>query len=360
MLISRLVLKDFRCFNHLDLSFDNASLVLLQGANGSGKTSILEALYYTCYLRSFRTYGPQDLVHFGKDIFFMQVMLQQASSINQEISIGFTKKKRSVKIDERAVSSYKELISHFRVISLCEDDISIIRGSPEQRRAFIDQVILLHDPEYAPILRAYRQTLLHKNALLGKKNTSGELYTVWTDQLLTQSHKIKQQRISYLEQLQYTVNDLIKEFINKAMYLVISYQVKHTIDLLSTSDIHQKIPFLYQQELLFGRSLYGAHLDDISCTFADKSARSFASRGQQKIIVLLLKIAQLMLLKKERGPAIMLLDDFMTDFDLQIAQKLITLLCSLGIQLVFTSPVTEGPIEVFLRQHGAKVIKISK
>ncbi|HSW73657.1 MAG TPA: AAA family ATPase, partial [Candidatus Limnocylindria bacterium] len=135
MQLTQLYLKNFRCFADKTITFESP-LVLIEGNNGSGKTSLLEALHYLCYLRSFRTHSPRDLLFFGHETFFIKALCEQSGTVaqNHEIQVGFSHKKRLVKIDQRAVSSYKELMDYYRIVTLTEDDVVLIQGGPDVRR----------------------------------------------------------------------------------------------------------------------------------------------------------------------------------------------------------------------------------
>src|SRR5690606_9539424 len=114
----------------LDLS---ASLILLEGGNGAGKTSLIEALHYGCYLRSFRTHMPRELSQFGAQDFFIKLDISSSHEgqlLDHEIQVGFSAGKRLVKIDKKPIASYKELMDFYRVVSVTEDDLELIKGSP--------------------------------------------------------------------------------------------------------------------------------------------------------------------------------------------------------------------------------------
>ena len=117
-------------------------------------------------------------------------------------------------------------------------------------------------------------------------------------------------------------------------------------------------PF-YQEEIRYGRSLFGAHLDDFVINFKDKKSRLFASRGQQKLIVSLLKIAQVTFLASRRGPSLFLLDDFMTDLDENRAQLFLPILDNLEGQVFFTSPLKKGHMDSLLSQKGAQKVLLT-
>jgi DNA replication and repair protein RecF len=127
----------------------------------------------------------------------------------------------------------------------------------------------------------------------------------------------------------------------------------------SFEDFLAEHDWLYEDERRYGRSLFGAHLDDIAITFEDKKSKSFASRGQQKLIVLLVKIAQMRQLMVQKGSGIFLLDDFMTDFDEHRAANALNALMDLKMQLVITSPAKLGVLEGMVVNRGAQRILLT-
>src|SRR5579863_9021361 len=139
--LARIQLKDFRCFDQREVDLDSP-IVLIHGFNGTGKTSLLEALYYACYLRSFRTHLSRDLIALGKDSFFVKFLIRDNSEnnvVDNTIQIGFANNKRLVKVNDKTAVSYKDILAYYRVVSLTEDDLKLIQDGPEERRSFIDQ-----------------------------------------------------------------------------------------------------------------------------------------------------------------------------------------------------------------------------
>ena len=183
--LATLYLKDFRCFDQTTIDLDSR-IVLICGSNGTGKTSLLEALYYGCYLRSFRTHLSRDLIALGKESFFVKFLIrdgQQDSSVDHTIQIGFAHNKRLVKIDNKAIVSYKDLLLYYRIVSLTEDDLKLIQDGPEERRSFIDQALLLNDASFLTQMREYRAVLNNRNALLQQESIDKEAYFIWTKKL---------------------------------------------------------------------------------------------------------------------------------------------------------------------------------
>lgn len=354
MQLTSVHIKNFRSFGQTTIAFDK-KIVLVAGENGSGKTSLLEALHYLCYLRSFRTYSPKELVKFGTDTFFIKASVDQKDQ-KQEIQVGFSSKKRLVKINQKAISSYKELMDHYRIVTLTEDDIFLIKGAPEIRRTFLDQAIFLQNPGFVQTIKKFKKIVENRNSLLKSGRVNKELYDILTPQLWDISYIIRNERKAVLGQLQKSINLLISEYFDNQFELTFEYSAKKVKNFGNLEDFLASDPNIYNNEIRFCRSMFGAHLDDMTIKFMDKRSKTYASRGQQKLIVLLIKIAQIQELLSKKSDCIFLLDDFMTDFDEARAKKLLTILSDLSIQLIFTSPSKGGVLEDNLLQMGAQSI----
>jgi DNA replication and repair protein RecF len=341
-------LKQFRCFTERVFNLD-APLICICGPNGIGKTSLLEALHYACYVRSFRTMSPRELSAHDQDSFFIKLLVRNSASTDH-IQVGSYGGKRLIKINQKVVSLHKELVQHYRAISVTEDDLGFIKESPLVRRTFLDQALGLIDTEYVHALRAMRATLEMRNAALHTGQCQAELYFLWTQQLWERSVIVQQKRREFLEKIELEVRKFVSTYFLDAFRITCSYVAKRSADSGVFTDFMVRNPMLQAEELRLRRSLFGAHLDDITITFHGKSSRQFSSRGQQKLIVLLIKAAQIVLLPPSQGPTIMLLDDFMTDLDLDRMKLLLTLLLDLGVQLIFTNPMANSPFEQLAKE----------
>lgn len=357
-------LKDFRCFNQETIDLD-CPIVLVYGSNGTGKTSLLEALYYGCYLRSFRTPISRDLVAIGKDSFFVKLVVRDNTSdqmLDHTIQIGFAQNKRLVKIDNKSTVSYKDLLEHYRVVSLTEDDLTLIQDGPEERRAFMDQALLIDDASFINKMREYKIILEHRNALFHGESVEPESYFIWTKKLWEHTTVVQQIRKQFLAKLEVEVNKMLNRHIDQDITISFTYQAKKNSDLIFEEFVRKNgsLQELMASELYFKRSLFGVHVDDFTITLAGKKSRAYASRGQQKMIVLLIKMAQIKELTLKNGPLIFLLDDFMTDFDAERGKALLQVLFELNCQLIFTSPRRDSALESALvaSQIHYKIISI--
>lgn len=352
--IQKVHVKNFRCFSSSTFDFD-APVVIIEGDNGSGKTSLLEALHYTCYLKSFRTHISRDLVAFDAQNFFIGV-----THAEHIISIGSTGLKKQVKIDQKVIVSYQELRNYYRAVTITEDDLTLIKGSPEKRRFFFDNAIVLAQSQQSLLYRRYKEVLEQRNAFFLHHKYSQEEHYLWTEKLWNLSCSIQILRKNYLELLK-------KHFMHYAssewpLYEIdFLYQTKESVE-SNFDTFYDCKKELFKKEYIYKRTLFGAHLDEIEITFSGKKARLYASRGQQKLLVLLLKISQISILLEHYtiDKLVFLLDDFMTDFDHDVFNKLMKLLTQLSVQLIFTSPVIQGSERLYCKNNNIpiKVITI--
>ena len=363
MFIEKLSLQNFRCFKNNSFKFEKP-IILIEGKNGSGKTTILEALHYCCFLKSFRKGRARNMVSHNDKHMFSHVAFKnlETSSLNQiQVGTSFEEgpQKKLVKLNERPIKSHKEIIKDYRVISLTEDDLDLVQGSPEIRRIFLNQLLILLDPEFIIQLRKYKQILENRNkvlfSFLSLTMDFKEELKIWTEQLWNQSRIIQKKRAGHLKELQQEVNDLIKNYFDSQFSVDFSYKIKNGSNKRSFTDFWKFFDNkLLEEETNKRYTIFGSHTDDFSITFHRENARYFASRGQQKIIAFLLKIALQKMMQRGGSNPPLLLDDFFTDFDGERLSKCLKLLQDLSCQVFLTCPIADF-LGGFIRSKDEKV-----
>ncbi len=350
MLLRSLSLKNFRCFGEKNITFE-APITIIVGNNGSGKTSVIEALHYACYRRSFRTSIPREMIAFNTDTFFIKLFGESAEQ-PWTLGCGFSSKKKTLTLNDTTLSSYKELTDYYRIITLIEDDLFIIKGAPEVRRAFLDQALIVIKPTIVPMLRTYRKIVEQRNALLIHTTYDQLSYEIWTKKLWELATTIVQERYSLIKMLEQEASTIFKEFFQEPDPLLLTYNEKRPLTDSFESFIENN-KTLEQEERSYKRSLFGPHLDDYTINWHAISSRHYASRGQQKLLVLVLKLALYKLINK---PVIFALDDFLADFDHLRLGQVITSLVSLKSHLIITIPVKHPLLIELLNPHNYQVI----
>lgn len=349
MQITAIEIKNFRCFASFKHIF-NGPLTIIEGPNGSGKTSLIEALHYMCYGKSFRTHNTQDLSHLESNAFFVKISIKNGTE-QHNIQIGYSEDKRAIKVDGKKIDAYKDLIQHYRTITITEDDILIIKGAPEFRRTFLDQSLLLHQPAYAAYLKEYRKVLKQRTALLlSDAAWSQESYIIWTEKLWNIAQNIQTFRIQFLEQLECEVQALIQQFFPELPLVQLIYKKATPIE-----TVQAWMALSQGRERQTRRTLFGPHIDDFDIIWGQNPAKMYASRGQQKLLAVLIKVTHCFLLNKQ---AIVLLDDFMTDFDDNRACSLLDLFLKKQVHLICTVPSKKSVLAAHLQAQGAEVLEL--
>jgi Recombinational DNA repair ATPase (RecF pathway) len=285
------------------------------------------------------------MIAHGQESFFVKLQVTEGSyllSTEHEVQVGFAGKRRSVKLNQRPISTYKELMDSYRIITVTEDDLGLIAGGPEVRRNFLDAAIVLGNPLFAKTLSELKRVTEQRASLLYQRSSNQDVYRLWTEQLWEKSLVVQQERIALLARVLSEAKALIQEMFQSAYSLDMAYTPKMSLEAATFDDWGLAHPTLRNDEMLSGRSLFGAHLDDFTIRFQDAHSKMYASRGQQKLIVMLIKMAQVKEMSLARGPVILLLDDFLTDFDKKRAECCLQSLVGLKGQLILTTPLAVG------------------
>lgn len=331
MLVSSIKVRNFRCFEAQELMFE-APVLLVSGENGSGKTSLLEAIFYASSLRSFKTRFPREMVCWGADGCIIELNGGSAENDTWTLKICITKDgQRAVKLNGNTVDSlesWHEIARQCKTIALSEEDLLIVSGAPEERRRFIDHAISLNDPSHLRQLVLLKRIVRQKSSLLCTGRCTQSEFVTWTEQLDHVTEEIRSRRKKFIETLQNEIVCLLPMYVGTLQSNLIELSYQETPTPLDRFSI----------ETAAGRTLFGAHIDDLAISYAGYPARQFASRGQQKFVAFLLKMAAISLLK---APSLILVDDFMTDFDRAHGEMLAELARGLGGQLIFTAPQPE-------------------
>lgn len=360
MFLHELELKQFRCFQKKVITFTKQCTVVT-GNNGAGKTSLAEAIHYLCYMKSFRCSSVSDLIGHNSDSFFLkgEFSSELAQGINHTIQVGYAARKKAIKLDNKSITTYKEIFNIFQVITLLEDDINLVKGYPSERRSFIDQAALFLEPQYLEQYRNFKRIVQSRNSLLYRGVNDQLEFEVWTEKLWKASCEIQKLRRNVLNRVQDIVNQLLKKYFDSVYTVSIVYEAKNIMLDDTFQTFTQKSSHLYQQERIMKRSLFGAHLDDFSVKLEDKSARFFASRGQQKLVSLLCKLSLIELTSEKSFLPIIIIDDFIADFDKTRLNQLIEFFKGCKNQIIITTPCYDAEFAKIFEKIDPDVLSMT-
>ena len=357
MYIKNIQLTNFRNYDFLETEFHkNVNLIL--GNNAQGKTNLLEAIYITSIGRSFRTNKDSDLVYFGAD--FAKIKVEAEKELyNTSVDIVVKKdSKKSIKKDGVTVKRTSDLLENIFIVIFSPEDLKIVKDEPEKRRKFIDRELCQMKPAYYESLSNYKKILLQRNTYLKEENIDQSILDLWDIQLARYGAKIMQMRKLFIDKISNISHEIHSSITNGRENLVIKYHPNLDLyeNLKEQEDFfYEELKKSYGNDLKQRTTTKGPHKDDISFIVNDINMRNFGSQGQQRTCALSLKLAELHLIKEETGEdAILLLDDVMSELDIQRQEYLIKTLKE--NQLFITT--TDLDEKLFQAFPDAKVIYI--
>lgn len=306
-MIDFLELENFRSFVCREFVFSSSDIVLT-GANGSGKTSVLEAVYYTGILRSFRGARARELVRIGEQRFALNCRLNNGKFRTMLRVVEDLAGKRDLYIGGVRPGRSSDFIREFRTVCFVPEDREIVSGSSGYRRRFFDMMISGVDPCYLKSLSDYMRALAQRNRAL--KSSKPDIARRFDEELAMRAAEISSCRLEY--------SGLISEHVGKLLEgSSTEFGIRYICE--SSMDKEQNLHFLkrnFDRDRQRGCTMWGPQLDEFEFRFDGKVLRSFGSTGQKGIIALLLKLAEFNVFRSRgSGGVIVLADDVLCDLD---------------------------------------------
>ena len=355
MLLKHLQIKDFRNLQNTQF-LPNQGVNLIVGKNASGKTSILEAIYYLSHVRSFRTQYVSDLIF--RDSAYLQLVATIETNDNNLIPIGIrrSRNKSEIRVNKQALKKVSDIAAQFPVLAIHPDSYKLITGSPSQRRQYVDWGVFHVEHGFFFAWQRFRKALLQRNAALRAKQQY-DVCQLWNDEISATSELIDRLRSQYFNKLIPFFESLAEQFF-PGDTVTIEYKRGWPAD-KALSDILENH---LQKDRLKGYTYYGPHRADVSIKVNGQSAQTCISRGQQKTLVALMRLAQAMQFSQITDKACVLLyDDLAAELDSKHRSMILSVLSSMNIQLFLTaiernqidlSGWSETESSVFHVEHG--------
>ncbi|MBE9221795.1 DNA replication/repair protein RecF [Cyanobacterium stanieri LEGE 03274] len=372
MFLEQLNLQHFRNYIQEEIKFTNNKIILL-GDNAQGKSNILESVELLSTLKSHRSTKDLELVY--KDRFFGQIKATvQTKYADYDLSITIpTKGKKELKINQEKVKRNFDFLGLINTVLFSSLDIDLVRGAPEYRRNWVDNLLIQLEPIYYQLIKNYYHILKQRNALLKqiKKmgiNTAEHLQQdlraieleLWDKKLAEAGSRISRRRARVLNKIEPLAKFWHNQISNKTEKLIIRYAPNIYSENDSPESVQNAIKAEIEQkktaEINLGNTLVGPHRDEIEFIINSDIARNYGSQGQQRTLVLALKLAELQLIEQIVGePPLLLLDDVMAELDLNRQRQLLD---SLGDR--FQTIITTTHLNYFETNllNQAQIIKV--
>ena len=369
MKIKSLKLLYFR--NYLSTNIDaHPSLNVLVGNNANGKTNIIESIFCLALGKSYRTKSDSECIMFGETATAMSCIVNKNDK-DLDIMLGISNKGKSAKIAGIKKTKLTDFVGELNVVLFSPEDLQIVKGSPSLRREFMNREFYQFSRIYHKYYLMYQHLLKQRNSYLKdmRKNPKDELSLAYLETLTSQLAKvalyITKERVSFVQDISKLTYKNMLNISNGQETLKIKYK-SSILDALNISEINDE-SFTEENltkvmmkksfdDIMRGSTKIGPQHDDLEFYINDLDAKMYASQGQQRSIVLSLKLAEINYLKEKTGTyPVLLLDDVLSELDKNRQLKLLDAINE-NVQTFITTPSISDIKEDLLKK--AKVFKI--
>ena len=347
MWIKTLRLENFRNYERLEVELENG-LNFFHGPNGSGKTSVLEAVSYLAVARSLKGASDSDAVRWGQQGFGVGA---DARSGDLPVSIVLRYARgngKRVTVDGQTLTRLSDIVGTLRVAWFCPEDTWITKGGPAERRRLLDMTLCQLDTGYLRTLADYRRTLRQRNEVLLAWTPDAEadrIVDVWSERLIDYGSKVIAARLAFLPRFSAAVAR-VHEQVAGGDELSLAYKgsiasSSDTAELASTVSggshdaaqhelvgpvrerFRAALTRVSEDERRRGFTLLGPHRGDLDVKLGGRALRPFGSQGQHRTAAIALKLGEAAVLDEENHGVVVLLDDILSELDAKRAEALV-------------------------------------
>ena len=321
MHVDNIRLINFRNYDNLNINLNKKTNVFI-GKNAQGKTNLLESIYICATGRSFRTNRDREIISFDKDEAYIGANMH-VGKFDRFIEIKMEKdRSKRIKVNKTELKNYRELYSGLNVVVFSPEDLKLVKEGPSERRKFLDLEISQIKPVYSYNLTRYNKILFQRNNILRSnkfKNDIRPLLDIFDLQLAKIGTDIVIERDKYVKELsdisKVTHNNIT--LCNEDLELIYETSIDIVSSKLEMERIYlEKLKSNTSRDIESRSTGVGPHRDDIIMNINDKDVKTYGSQGQQRTVVLSIKLSEVELIKREKGSyPVLLLDDVFSELD---------------------------------------------
>ena len=313
----------------------SSALNFIYGKNASGKSALIEAIFLLGRAKSFRASSIKSVISFEQESLIVSAQVLQGKGSSLHLGIQMDGKDVEVRINQQSSQKRSDLAHGLPLQIIHPKSFELLDAGAQIRREFLDWGIFNHEENFLSVWRKYKKALAQRNALL-KTRAINQLY-VWDKELVNYGIMVNDYRLQYLQKLQPVLDETISKFLilkNIEMKLVSGWDVSKQLDFVLIEEL--------EKDLRYGFTHSGPHRGDFHMLAENKLAKDVVSRGQLKLLVTCLKLAQVELMFRERDSfGCILIDDFAAELDKDNRAKTLKFLCDINCQVFITATEVE-------------------
>jgi len=303
----------------------------LVGQNASGKSSLLEAIYILGRAKSFRSAAIKSVISAGYEHLIVSAQTIQPGGNLLHLGIKLDGKQYEVRINQQARQRRSDLAYALPLQLIHPKSYELLDAGPQLRREFLDWGVFNHDANFLTAWRRFKKALSQRNSLLKTRQT--RQIHVWDKEIVNYGTIVNVCRLNYLQRFKPVFLSIAQRFLaidDLEIGFVPGWEEQHPLEQVLTAEL--------EKDLRYGFTHSGPHRADIQLKVKQRLARDFVSRGQTKLLVLSLKLAQVQMLANDQSAlGCILIDDFAAELDSANRAKLLDYVDSLGCQVFITA-----------------------
>tara|TARA_Y100001970_G_scaffold52696_1_gene66680 strand:- start:890 stop:1981 length:1092 start_codon:yes stop_codon:yes gene_type:complete len=311
----------FRNHEKTNMSF-SPGITIIWGENGSGKTSILEAIHSLSIGSSFRTNNKKELIKEGSNNFLIEGFFKSKKGVKKTVFFSQdTKGNKKIKINKKEISKRKDLLGLINVVVFSPEEETITKSGPKDRRRFFDRVFSIVSKKYLEDLLKYNSILQHRNAILkiGLKKDLNKQLEVWNEQFAEKAEELWKKRKKLLTEFLKVFKETVKK-----LDLGITCDIIYDKKKIRKEEILIGLEKNKKTDLILGFTSSGPHRDDFLLMWGGRSIRKHGSQGEHKMYLALLKTAELLFIsRKTNKNPVFLIDDIFSSLDVDRSKRLL-------------------------------------
>ena len=313
MLINNIELKNFRNYKEEIIEFDK-DINVIYGDNAQGKTNILESIFIGAFGKSYRTSKDRELINKDENFANLLIRYENKDRSNKiEIKL-LDDNKKSILLNGVKIKKLSDLLGKLNVVLFTPDDINILKDSPQYRRRFLDMMIGQIKPNYIYNLNLYKNVLEERNNYLkdSKYNKNEDLLEIYNKKLTDYAEIVYKYREEYINKIKTIISDIHSKITENKENIRIEY----VSDFKNKEDFLKLLDKFKDNDYYRGFTTKGIHRDDFVIYINNEDVSTYGSQGQNRTVILTLKLCELNIIKEEIGEnPVLLLDDFMSELD---------------------------------------------
>ena len=356
MEISSINMISFRNHKNTNMSF-GPGITIIWGENGSGKTSILEAIHSLSFGSSFRTNNKKELIKEGSDNFLLEGSFKNKEGVENTVLFSQDARgNKKIKINKKEIRKRKDLLGLNNVVVFSPEEEAITKNGPNNRRKFFNKVFSIVSKNYLEDLLAYNSVLEQRNAVLknGSRKNINKQIEIWNEPFSEKAEKLWKQRKRLFVDFIGVFKETVK-ILNLGIMCDISYNQKKT----KKEEVLKGLENNIETEVALGFTTIGPHRDEFLLKWGGRPIRKRGSQGEHKMFLALLKTSELLFIsKKTKKNPVFLIDDIFANLDIERSKRLLRFVEKLRLQektkpqtIITTTDILEVQKEGFFSNY---------